>query len=167
MVQLSAPVVLQLWPPLEVTLYPVIDEPPFIAGALHEMTDWAFAPFVAVTEVGASGAVTATTTSGSVLSSTLTLPSTVALPSNVTELPKRLYTEEPALMPGLVITMVSALPSTALGTVSSGANQETTIERINVFELVINVVALVKSPTSFALITVPSGSDPAGTLIDT
>jgi len=45
----------------DVTVYPVIAEPPDEAGALQDTTDWAFAFAVADTEVGAPGAVAGTT----------------------------------------------------------------------------------------------------------
>jgi hypothetical protein len=44
----------------EVTLYPVIDAPPLLAGAVHDTTDWPFAPSVADTEVGEPGGAAGT-----------------------------------------------------------------------------------------------------------
>jgi len=43
-------------PGLEVTVYAVINEPPLLAGAVHETTDEPFAADVAVTAVGTPGA---------------------------------------------------------------------------------------------------------------
>jgi hypothetical protein len=43
-----------------VTVYPVIDAPPVTDGAVHETTDWPFAPAVAETPVGAPGTVEGT-----------------------------------------------------------------------------------------------------------
>ena len=61
MVHDTVPVVVQVWPPLEVTEYPVMASPPFDAGAFQETTDWLFAYDVPVTPVGAPGLVGTTT----------------------------------------------------------------------------------------------------------
>ncbi len=54
-VQLFAPVVVQINPPgLDVTVYPVIREPPALVGALHETFAWPF-PALALTPTGAPG----------------------------------------------------------------------------------------------------------------
>jgi len=45
-----------------VAVYPVIDAPPVPDGAVHETTDWPFAPAVAEMPVGASGTVEGTAT---------------------------------------------------------------------------------------------------------
>ena len=50
-----APVVVQVWPPLDVTLYPVMADPPLVAGADQVTRDWAFALLVAETPRGALG----------------------------------------------------------------------------------------------------------------
>jgi len=53
-----APVVVAVSPPgAEVTVYPVIADPPLLAGAVHDTTAWAF-PGTADTPVGAPGVVT-------------------------------------------------------------------------------------------------------------
>ena len=52
---LAAPVAVLL-PGLEVTVYPVIAEPPLLAGAVNVTVAWAF-PAVAVPIVGAPGTV--------------------------------------------------------------------------------------------------------------
>ena len=39
MVHDTVPVVVQVWPPLEVTEYPVMARPPFEAGGFHATTD--------------------------------------------------------------------------------------------------------------------------------
>src|SRR5665213_1870795 len=49
--------VVQVWPPLEVTVYPVMADPPVDAGAVQDTTDWVLAFDVAVTPVGAPGVV--------------------------------------------------------------------------------------------------------------
>jgi hypothetical protein len=52
-----APVVVAVRPPGEaVTVYPVIAEPPSLAGAVHDTAAWAF-PAVPLTPVGAPGTV--------------------------------------------------------------------------------------------------------------
>ena len=48
-------VVVQVAPVLEVTVYPVIVEPPFEVGAVQEITDCFISPELAVTDVGAPG----------------------------------------------------------------------------------------------------------------
>ena len=62
----------------------MIAEPPSLLGALQEITDEALAPDDADTEVGASGLVAATTTSGSEVKATVIELSAVAVPSKVT-----------------------------------------------------------------------------------
>jgi hypothetical protein len=58
-VAVVAPVVVALFPPgLAVTVYPVIGDPPSLAGAAQDTTAWA-SPGVAVTPVGAVGTVDA------------------------------------------------------------------------------------------------------------
>jgi len=53
------PVVVAVSPPgLDVTVYPVMAEPPFDVGANQPTREDAFAPEVAVTPVGAPGTVT-------------------------------------------------------------------------------------------------------------
>ena len=55
-VQVVAPVVVHvLAPGLEVTVYPVMGEPPSSVGALHVTVDEAFWPVVAFTLVGGVG----------------------------------------------------------------------------------------------------------------
>jgi hypothetical protein len=55
-VAVVAPVVVAAWPPgLAVTVYPVIAEPPSLAGAVQDTTACAL-PAEAVTAVGAPGA---------------------------------------------------------------------------------------------------------------
>ena len=46
----------QVWPPLEVIVYPVITAPPVTGGAAQVTTDWALAFDVPDTPVGAAGA---------------------------------------------------------------------------------------------------------------
>ena len=46
----------QVWPPLEVSVYPVITAPPVTGGAAQVTTDWALAVDVPATVVGAAGA---------------------------------------------------------------------------------------------------------------
>jgi hypothetical protein len=56
-VAVVAPVVLTVAPPGEVvTVYPVIRDPPVVAGAIHETRAWVL-PAMAVTAVGAPGTV--------------------------------------------------------------------------------------------------------------
>lgn len=55
------PVVVQVIPDEEVTLYPVIGRPPFEPGGVQETTDCPLANDVAVTPVGAPGVVGTTT----------------------------------------------------------------------------------------------------------
>lgn len=74
--------VVQVCPPLEVTVYPVIEEPPSL-GAVQVTTDCAVALDVAATLVGALGFVETTTTSGSEVIKTVTVPFCVAVPNNV------------------------------------------------------------------------------------
>src|SRR5664280_1735427 len=58
-VAVRAPPVVAVAPPgVAVTVYPVIGEPPLLAGAVHDTTAWAL-PAVAVTPVGAPATVTA------------------------------------------------------------------------------------------------------------
>jgi hypothetical protein len=55
-VQVVAPVVVQvLAPGLDVTVYPVIGDPP-LSGAVQDTVEEAFCPLVAVTPVGGAGA---------------------------------------------------------------------------------------------------------------
>lgn len=63
-------VTVQVCPPLEVTVYPVMVEPPSIEGAVQEMVDEPSSPSVAVTLVTANGRVLAITISGSSVIST-------------------------------------------------------------------------------------------------
>ena len=56
-VQVLAEVVQVNDPGDEVTVYPVIDAPPFEEGAVHDTTDWPLALDVADTPVGAPGTV--------------------------------------------------------------------------------------------------------------
>ena len=72
-------------PGLAVTVYPVIEEPPE-DPAVHD-TVARVSPEVPDTEVGAEGAVAATTSWGSLKSSTVTVPSDVATPRSVTCVP--------------------------------------------------------------------------------
>jgi hypothetical protein len=66
-VHVVAPVVVQTLPPgEEVTRYPVMGSPPLDPGAFQDTTDWVLAKEVAVTPVGAPGAVgTSTALEGS------------------------------------------------------------------------------------------------------
>lgn len=59
-VQVRAPVVVHAWPPLEVTVYPVIVRPPVELGAVQVTTDCVLPLDVAVTPVGAPGVVAGT-----------------------------------------------------------------------------------------------------------
>jgi hypothetical protein len=52
-------------PPLEVAVYPVIGEPPVLAGGVQVIVAEVLSIAVAVTPVGASGATKATTMAGS------------------------------------------------------------------------------------------------------
>ena len=53
----NAPVVVAVAPPgVAVTVYPVIAEPPLLAGAVHDTAAWLL-PAMAVTAVGAAGIV--------------------------------------------------------------------------------------------------------------
>jgi hypothetical protein len=65
----------QVWPPLDVTVYSVIAEPPSDVGALQETTDCLLSFEVAETLRGTPGFVATTTTSGSEANSTVTWPS--------------------------------------------------------------------------------------------
>jgi len=56
-VQLVAAVAQVNPPGLEVTVYPVMADPPLLAGAVQDTTDWVLAFDVAVTPVGAPGVV--------------------------------------------------------------------------------------------------------------
>jgi hypothetical protein len=61
-VQEVAVVAVQVRPPGEaVTVYPVIEIPPSLTGAIHEITDEAFAAEVAETSVGGPGTAAGTT----------------------------------------------------------------------------------------------------------
>ena len=62
----------------------MIAEPPSEVGAVQDMTDCCVAFEVAATLVGAPGFVATTTTSGSEVTETVTVPSCVALPKSVT-----------------------------------------------------------------------------------
>ena len=54
-VAVNAPVVVAVAPPgVAVTVYPVIGEPPLLAGAVHDTWAWLL-PAMAVTAVGAAG----------------------------------------------------------------------------------------------------------------
>jgi hypothetical protein len=56
-VAVNAPVVVAVAPPgVAVTVYPVIGEPPLLAGAVHDTAAWLL-PAMAVTAVGAPGTV--------------------------------------------------------------------------------------------------------------
>jgi hypothetical protein len=59
-VQEVAPVVVQVCPAFEVTVYPVMARPPLDDGVVHETTDWVLALEVALTPVGAPGTVAGT-----------------------------------------------------------------------------------------------------------
>jgi hypothetical protein len=75
-----------VWPEFDVAVYEVIAEPPS-DGAVQLTVEDLLAPVVALTPVGASDFVIAMYTSGSSRILTVTLPSVVAVPSNVDSLP--------------------------------------------------------------------------------
>ena len=107
----------QVWPPgLAVTVYPVTEDPPE-EPAVHD-TVALVSPALPVTEVGADGVVAATTTSGSVNSSTVTVPSVVARPSSVTCVPTTWYTIAPAWMLLLLRVTVMGRSGSVSGTVA-------------------------------------------------
>ena len=78
-VQLVSVVVVQ-WndPGDDVTVYPVIGEPPFDEGAVQLTTDWEFST-VALTDLGAAGTVDVIVTIGSCVILNETCPSIVAV----------------------------------------------------------------------------------------
>jgi hypothetical protein len=118
----------QVAPVFEVTVYPVIAEPPLDDGAVHEITDCWFPFEEAVTLVGASGLVAATTISGSEVIETVIVPSCVAVPSSVDTLFTIAYAAAPALIEGLEIVTETGFPAAVSGTVSFPVNQETAID---------------------------------------
>ena len=81
-VQLVLAVVQVRAPGDEVTVYPVTAAPPLSVGAVQDTVADPF-PAAALTLVGVAGLVIATTNSGSTVSDTVILPSTVAFPSKV------------------------------------------------------------------------------------